>query len=604
MPVTITFEPVNQAVQLLPGENLLDCARRKGIKITSVCGARSICKSCIVQLKNKAIPAPSAEDVQFFTARKLKQGWRRACQVKPSSDCTVYIPARSRATSVRHQLDGNDFWVQPDPVVHAFRVAIPPPSLGESQADASRLLSAISDSSAQTCTSLDFAVLQSLPAALRANNWCVQAVVRFGEIIAVQPGNTRLIGLAVDIGTTNLGVFLLDLRNGTTIASVGLENPQSVFGGDVVTRVTAAVRSPDTAREMQQLVVHAVNGAVKALCNKRRLQPEHIVDVVLAGNTAMHHLFLGLPVNELGVAPFTPALVDAVDIKARELQLDVAPGAYVHVMQNIAAYVGGDHTAMLLGIRADQESRTVVALDIGTNTEISLIHRGKITSLSCPSGPALEGGHISSGMRAAEGAIESVSIVDNEICLKIIGDATASGMCGSAVVDATAAFYLAGGIAANGRIEEDYLHTREIDGQRMFALNDGEPSVFFTQEDIRAVQLAKAAIRAGIELLLETAALTHEQIDKIVIAGTFGAYINVESARAIGMVPDVQTDHFEQVGNAAGTGAKLALLSYPMRVAAQSLASGSRYFELAGSKQFTGAFIQYIGFPPKENAGD
>jgi uncharacterized 2Fe-2S/4Fe-4S cluster protein (DUF4445 family) len=597
---TVTFDPAAKVAQSLPAETLLDCARRAGVKISSVCGGRGICKSCIVHFTDGDIPAPSAGDRQFFSAHKLEQGWRRACQVIADADCGIHVPARSRAESLRHQQDGVDFWVQPDPVVHTFRMALQAPSLEDPRSDAKRLMAEINTSSVQQCHSMDIEVMRSLPQILRANDWCVQAVVRFGEVIAVQPGNTPLVGLAVDIGTSNIGVFLIDLRKGTNIASAGLENPQCVHGADVITRITAALQYPDKAREMQRLVIEAINETVASLCEKRHLQAEQIVDVVVAGNTAMHHLFLDLPVDKLGTAPFVAVMNDALDIKARDLKLHTAAGAYVHVMENIAGYVGGDHTAMLLGIRADEEARTVVALDIGTNTEISLLHEGKITCLSCPSGPALEGGHISSGMRAATGAIETVSINNDELQLTVIGDGPAVGLCGSAVVDCAAAFYRAGGINASGRIVEDYPLTTSVGKQRMFVLHDGDPDVVFTQDDVRAVQLAKGAVRAGIEILLNEAGLNYEQIDKIIIAGGFGAYIDVENTRSIGMLPDLPMDRFEQVGNAAGTGVQLALLSYPLRQQAQSLVSLSRYIELAGSSEFTSVFMKHIGFPPRE----
>ncbi len=598
---TVTFDPAAIALQSLPGETLLDCARRAGVTISSVCGGRGICKSCIVHVTDGDIPAPSAGDRQFFSKHKLQQGWRRACQINPGADCRIHVPARSRAESVRHQQDGIAFWVQPDPVLHTCRMALQAPSLQDPRTDAARLMAEINTDTVQKCHRLDLEVMRALPQVLRINKWCVQAVLRFGEVIAVQPGNTPLAGLAVDLGTSNIGVFLIDLRKGTSIASAGLENPQSIYGADVITRVTVAKQYPDKAREMQRLVIDALNATVTDLCKKRRLQPQQIVDVVVAGNTVMHHLFLGLPVDNLGSVPFVAVMNGAVDIKARELNLAVAGGACVHVMENIAGYVGGDHTAMLLGIRADEETRTVVALDIGTNTEISLLHEDKITCLSCPSGPALEGGHISSGMRAATGAIETVAIDDDKLRLTIIGDGPATGLCGSAVIDSTAAFYRAGGISASGRIIEDHVLTKTIGRQRMFVLSAGDPDVVFTQDDVRAVQLAKAAVRAGIEILLDEVGLDYQQIDKIIIAGGFGTYLDVENACSIGMLPDLPMDRFEQVGNAAGTGVQLALLSFPLRQQAQSLLTRTRHLELASSSKFTSVFMKHIGFPPQES---
>lgn len=601
---TVVFDPEGTEVQLREEENLLDCARRAAVRVASVCGGRGICKSCIVQFTEGEAPPPSEGDRQLFSEHKLRKGWRRACLVKPRASARINVPAQTRATSLRHQLDGNDYWVQPDTLVQSGELSVPAPTLEDPRADADRLLESLNEAG-QPCQVVDFALLGCLPALLRQHDWRVQAVRRQGEVIAVQPVNSRLLGLAVDVGTTNIGVLLVDLQRGTTLASDGIENPQRVHGGDVVSRVAEALQFPEKAREMQQLTVAALNQVVARLCGKCQLSSEQIVDVVLAGNTVMQHLLLGLPVDNLAVVPYMPVVNAAVDIKARELQLITAPGAWVHVMENIAGNVGGDHSAMLLGIRADEERRTVLALDIGTNTEISLIHQGRISCLSCPSGPALEGGHISAGMRAAEGAIESVTAGVNGIQIGTIGETTPVGLCGSGVIDATAAFYRDGGIDASGRITGDYVLTREVFGKRQLVLYEEEGtdhSVAFTQEDVRAVQLAKGAIRVGIELLLEEAGISAEAIDRVVIAGGFGAYINIDSARTIGMLPDLPDERFEQVGNAAGIGAKLALLSYPLRTAVQSLARDNQYIEMAGHQQFNHYFMTLLGFPPLERA--
>jgi len=498
---------------------------------------------------------------------------------------------------VRQQLEGSDIWVQPDPIVRTCRLALTPPSKDDARGDLDRLLEAVRGEGLQV-EACDAHVLRALPYILRDNNWCVQVVLRLGEIIAVQPGNTRLVGLAIDLGTTNIGLSLADLRSGTTIASAGFDNPQRTYGGDVVTRIATAAKSPEKAQHMQELVVQAVNTAVAALCDKRKLPPDCISDIVLAGNTAMHHLALGLPVEHLGKVPFVPSVTGALDLRARDLGLVAAPGAYVHALPNIAGYVGGDHSAMLLGIRAGDEARTIVALDIGTNTEITLIHQGRMSCLSTPSGPALEGGHITSGMRAAIGAIEAVRITNAELQIETIGGAEPAGLCGSGVIDAMAAFYADGGITPNGRIQEHYRFARDSGAGREFVLHEGESEVIYSQDDVRAVQLAKGAIRAGIEILLEGEGLGTDDIERVVVAGTFGNFIDIRSACRIGMLPDLPPDRFEQIGNAAGIGAKLALVSFPLRLEAQQLAASNRYIELAASRKFTSCFMKHIGLPP------
>ena len=595
--IRVTFDPDNRQGVHQAGTTLLATAQQHGVAIANACGGRGICKTCVVHFIDGNVPEASAADQHFFSAARLGKGWRRACQVEPNANCTVHIPARARAVSERMQVDGSDFWIPPEPAVKTFSLSLGAPSLEDSLADADRLMKAVNDAAGISCSKIDANVLRSLPETMRQHDWNVAAVVRFDEIIALQAHDAKLTGLAVDLGTSNIGIFLVNLHNGTTIAATGIENPQVKFGSDVIARVGAAVKSPDSADEMHRLVVTAINRAAGNLCKNHHLDAEQIADVVVAGNTVMHHLFARLPLRGLGLAPFIPVIAAGMDFKAGDLGLHAARGAYVHLLPNIAGFIGGDHSAMLLGICADTEQRTVVALDIGTNSEISLIHQGKISSLSCPSGPALEGGHISCGMRAASGAIEGVAVNDDVIKLEIIGEASPLGVCGSAVLDIVAAFYRAGGINQRGQINEAYVHASQRDGERCFLLHEGEPEVVFTQKDIRAVQLAKGAIRAGIDLLLETAGLDYGQLDKIVIAGAFGNYIRIESAIAIGLFPDLPVDRFEQVGNAAGIGAKLALLSLPYRERARLLAAGSQHITQAGSARFNHLFMQAINFP-------
>lgn len=595
-PARLEFDPDGVAIEPRPGETVLESARRAIVRIASACGGRGICKSCIVHFTGGETPPPSQSDRDFFSAAKLERGWRRACQCSVSGSSRVHVPARARAESTRMQVDGSDFWVQPEPVVASIEVKLTKPTLNYPKADFERLVDALNQERDPMAWSIDPEAARYLPEVLRQNNWAVQVVVRNDEIIAVQPVKTRLVGLAVDLGTTNIGLFLVDLHSGTTIASTGIENPQGIYGSDVVSRVGAAATDADKAAQMQRLVIDAINQCVQGMCDNHHLTPGQIVDVVVAGNTAMHHIFARLQVKGLGLAPFTPVITGPLQITSRELGLAGAPGARIHMIPNIAGFVGGDHTAMLIGISAHTEKRTVIALDIGTNTEISLLHNGAITTLSCPSGPALEGGHISCGMRAAAGAIEAVTIIGDALEIKTIGDAEPVGLCGSGVLDATAAFYLSGGLNSRGQINREYRHTVLQDDEPVFMLHQGETPVVFTQRDVRSVQLAKGSIRAGIELLLEHTGLHYEQLDKVVVAGAFGNYISIESACTIGLLPPLPLDRFEQIGNAAGTGAKLILLSKTLRRTATELAARSTHLVQAGNPRFNAHFMHTINF--------
>ena len=568
----ITFEPDNIKGKCRPNDTLLDVARRSGVRIASSCGGRGICKSCIVQFIDGGAPPAIKEDVEFFSEKRIATGWRRACCSRPKKDAVIHIPDRARVTKVRIHIDGVDVWTSPDLIVETCRIVLK---------DGEDLLAAVKSVYGRDLKPIPFEILQTLPS---KNGGKFLLVSRFDEVISILPSVAKIYGVAIDLGTTNIGVYLVDLRSGRTVAAKGMENPQIAYGGDLIARITEVKRNANALTEMTQLTRRKINETIMLLCEEHVINSDSIVDMVIAGNTAMHHIFLGFSVDGLGLAPFTPTVEGPLDIRASEVGLTIALGAYVHMLPNIAGFVGGDHTAMLLGLRADREDRTVISLDIGTNTEISLIHRGKITSVSCPSGPALEGGNIECGMRAAKGAIEKVKITKGKIITKTIGAGPPAGICGSGVIDVLAQFYFSGELTQKGQIRS---------GKDLVI----EGGVYFTQHDVRAVQLAKGAIRAGIQVLLRAAGLQVDSLDRLIIAGAFGAYINVENAIAIGMLPDVPLQKIEQVGNAAGAGVKLALLSYPLRKQAHVLARDSQYIELAGTQTFMKSFMDNINFP-------
>lgn len=600
----VTFDPGNQRVWSLPDETLLDCARRNGVRIASVCGGRGLCKSCVVRIADGPVPSPSVQDSEFFSPEEIADHWRRACQAFPAGDCRIEISARARATPMRSEIESEDVWVPPDPAVRLCAVTVEEPTLERAISDDQRLVNALNTHWPGAGYRVDIGVSRSMANSLRADGGRISAAVRFGEIVGLVPqGNGALPGLAVDVGTTNMGVMLVNLRSARTIAGRVVENPQAVHGSDVITRIGFARSSPLALKALQQMAVKAINQAAQELCGANSLVPEQIADVVIAGNTVMHHLLLGIPVDLLGAVPFVPTVSSAMDVKARDVGIKAMPGAYVHAMPNIAAFVGGDHTAMLLAIDDGRDDRTIVALDIGTNTEISLLRKGELSTISCPSGPTLEGGHITSGMRSAPGAIESIDLSSGELRIKTIADAPPVGICGSGVLDAVAQLYLAGILTPTGKMLTGHPRVRIRKHQPEFVLADkketGGRSVVFSQDDVRAVQLAKGAIRAGIKILLEEAGLAETDLDQIIVAGAFGNYMNLASAIAIDMLPSLPTDRFAQVGNAAGIGAKLALVSYPHRARAQAMAASSRYLELAGTKRFNSAFMNSMRFPAK-----
>ena len=599
---TIDFEPVGLRGECGKQESLLDCARRLGVGISNVCGGKGICRSCKVRVLNGALSKPMPKERDVFSSKELRNGWRLACQTYPAGDCRIAVPAESMTTTQRVQVEGLEAKVSPEPSVRGYNVQLAAPSLEAPQADDDRLIEALNRQHSIRCAKIDIGALRTISDKLRYWKWRGQVVVRNSEMIAILPPKHHGLGLAIDLGTTKVAGYLADLSDGRTLVAKGIMNPQISYGEDIVSRINRVVKSPDGSVQLQKLAIGAINELCTELCAEAGARPEEIVEAVVVGNTAMHHLVLRLPVKQLALSPFVPAVSRALDIKAGELGVNIAPGAYVHMLPNIAGFVGADHVSMLLATDAWQARRTTVVLDIGTNTEVSLICDGKITTTSCASGPAFEGGHIKHGMRAATGAIERVRIDGSEVQFQTIGGAPPVGICGSGILDALAQLYAAEIIDEGGRIIGNRPRVRTYRGRHEFILvskeeRGGKPVITITQSDVRELQLAKAAIRTGIQTLLETSGCAEDDIKQVIIAGAFGTYIDIASAVAIGMLPPLPLNCFQQVGNAAGMGAKMSLVSLKSRVKAQSIASEVSYIELAGSPSFQPTFIQanYLG---------
>jgi uncharacterized 2Fe-2S/4Fe-4S cluster protein (DUF4445 family) len=498
-------------------------------------------------------------------------------------------------------VEGLEVDVEPNPVVLAYPLALSVPSLSDLKADGDRLIDALEKEHDVSCQTIDVDALRGLPPQLRSWDWKLKAFVRDEEIVAVGPPKGHHLGLAVDLGTTKIAGYLVDLKNGRTVASHGIMNPQIAYGEDVIARLSRAMESQEESCRLQQLAVEGLNRLALELCTETGDEPERIVEAVIVGNTAMHHLLLRLAIDQLAMAPYLPSISAPQDVKARDLGLRLAPGAYVHMLPNIAGYVGSDHVAMMLATQLLNIQGVTLALDIGTNTEVCLVSNGEICSVSCASGPAFEGAHIKHGMRAANGAIERLRLADGKVEYQTIGGAPPTGLCGSGILDAVAQLYLAGILNRGGRMDLQ-AGVRVEDEERAFVLvaeedGDERPAITLTQKDVRQVQLAKGAIRTGIQVLLESKGLSDEEIDRVIIAGAFGTYIDVTSAMTIGMLPSLPLDRFRQVGNAAGKGAILALASRDKRFEAHTIARKVDYIELASSPAFMNIFTQsmYLG---------
>ena len=400
-------------------------------------------------------------------------------------------------------------------------------------------------------------------------------------------------GLAVDIGTTKLAAYLIELDTGLTKASSGAMNPQIAFGEDVISRIAFAGSEPGGARKLHEVLVESLNKMLTDMCLEAGVSTGSVMDAVLVGNTAMHHLVASLPVEQLGRAPFSPAITSAMSIPAVDLGLELGAGVNVYLPPIIAGYVGADHIAMLLATDAWNSPHRVIAMDIGTNTEISLIAGGKITSCSCASGPAFEGAHIREGMRAAPGAIERARWSKGKILWQSIENQPPVGICGSGILDLVAALQDGGRIKPTGVLINGTEAKVVIVPAAQTGLNR---DLVVTRGDIHEIQLAKSAIRVGVEILLKNAGLKFTDIDEFIVAGAFGTYLDLRSAVRIGMFPPLRLDKFHQVGNAAGVGAKQMLVSVEKRQEAESLAKHIDYLELTSQPEFAPLYMKNLCF--------
>lgn len=585
---TIDFEPIGRRGLCKASQSLLESARELNVDIVSICGGVGTCGQCKVQIVAGKVTKRTLEEEAELSAREIEQGYRLACQVFPLSDVKVHVPPTSLTAPQRTQVEGLEVDVVPEPPVRSVDVQLSVPTLDAPISDDVNLLTALGIPSGK----IDFRLQQELSRQLRDLNWRVSAAVRGDEVVAVAAPGAIWVGLAVDIGTTKIAGYLVEMTTGRTLASKGMMNPQIPYGEDLVTRIVAASRTPAEAEKLQSLLTNALNQLAAELCVEAGLGIDQIVEAVVVGNTAIHHLFLRLPVKQLGLAPYIPATRAAVDIKAHEIGLKLAPGAYLHMLPNVAGYVGADHVAMLLATRTADADKTTLAIDIGTNTEICLNHQGKLTSVSCASGPAFEGAHIKFGMRAAPGAIEHVRLEDGKLEIQTIGGEPPVGVCGSGLLDVVAQMRMNQILDKMGRMGAHPRVRKETVAEFILAERMDQDPITISQKDVRELQLAKAAIRSGIQALVAAVGLSETDIEQVIIAGAFGTFIDIGSAVTIGMLPPLPLECFSQVGNAAGTGARLALISVVQRARAAEIAESDGYIELATVPNFQRKFAE------------
>jgi len=588
-----------QPVRVPRGVTLFDAASWNGIAIDSTCGGHGTCKKCRIRFRADA-PAPTSLDLRAYTAQEIKDGWRLACRTPATGDADVEVPPLT--TRPKAALVGVGRQVILRPAIHKRYLELPEPSLSDQVTDLERVLAELTDLEPVA----DLRVLATLGPTLRQADFKVTAVVADDKLIAVEPGDTteRSFGLAFDLGTTTVVATLLDLTTGTPVAVRAELNKQQPFGADVITRISATMLDPAARDKLKGLAQQTLAELAAAVCDEGDVRPDEVYEVALAGNATMVHLVLGLDPEPLGVAPFIMAARLLPEVRAADLGVPAHPGARAVVFPAFGAYVGGDITAGLLASGMDRDQRIRLFIDIGTNCEIVLGGRDWLLATAAPAGPAFEGAAIRCGMRAADGAIEAVTITpDGDLDLTVIGDAEPRGLCGSGLVDAVTALVQAGLLDGSGRLVPDEDARRiaprlasrltTVGAERVFTLHG---DIYLSQRDVRELQFAKAAIATGWRILLDEAGLAEEDVKQVLLAGSFGSYLSSKSAIRIGLVPAVPALRVVAAGNVAGEGAKMALLSVRERAAALALLEEVRYVELSDRPDFNDRFIDQLAF--------
>lgn len=597
--IEITIEPSGRRLIVPVGANLLQAAREAGLSVNAVCGGNGTCGTCKVKLISGDYSSITPKETAMRQNGNLAADERLACLTTVLKDGKVHFPPESLASAQRLQLEGELNPIRLNPAVRRLEIDLSTDYSNQKLSAAESVREALKING-YLHTDLTETMLSRLNDLVDKHNHQVSLVLNSHQIVTILPPEQHMLGLAVDLGTTKLAAFLVDLETGQTLASGGAVNPQVAYGEDVISRIQYADGHKDGAVTLKKAVVEGLNQLAAELTTKVGLSSDAIVDGVIAGNTAMHHLLAGLPVHNLGTAPYHPSQVEAMIFAASETGLKWAENAMVYLPPNIAGFVGGDHIAMLLATQARHTLKTVLALDIGTNTEISLLHKGKHLACSCASGPAFEGAHIRSGLRAVPGAIERVFIEGSEIKIQTIEDKPAVGICGSGILDAVAELCRNDLIDHRGAFNKEDTRLSIRDGQPEFVLVNAEQSatqkpITLNRQDVQEIQLAKAAIHSGIEVLLREADCTAEDIDLFLVAGAFGTYLDLANCQRIGMFPQLPLKRFRQVGNAAGSGARELLLSTDKRTEAESMLEQIEYIELTTVKDYVEFYMDAIG---------
>jgi uncharacterized 2Fe-2S/4Fe-4S cluster protein (DUF4445 family) len=631
----VVFTPSGKRAEFAEGLSLLEAARALGVDLDSVCGGRGICGRCQVDVAGgdfakHAIHSgadhvtPWGEVESRYASKRgpFAAGRRLGCQARICGDLVIDVPPESQVHRQVVRKRAETHPIEIDPVVRLYYVEVREPDMHEPASDLRRLEQALHEQWDLNETHVDLATLAGLQKTLRAGEWKVTVALRKGrDIVSIMPGFAeRAFGVAIDVGSTTIAAHLTDLMSGEVVAAVGAMNPQIRFGEDLMSRVSYVMMNPGGDKELTRVVREAMDALIGEAAREADVTRGEIMDVTLVGNPIMHHLVLGLDPTELGGAPFALTVDAAYEVRARELGLDVAPGAFVYALPCIAGHVGADTAGVVLAEGPHLRDELTLLVDVGTNAEIVFGNRERLFACSSPTGPAFEGAQISCGQRAAPGAIERVRIdrLTLEPKFKVIGcdlwsdepgfaEATATlgvtGVCGSGIIEVIAEMFLAGIVSEDGVIDGELAsrtpRIEQVGRTFAYVLREGAPRLLIYQTDVRAIQLAKAALYAGAKLLMERAGAAPE---RVTLAGAFGSHIDPLYAMTLGLIPDCDLSKVASAGNAAGTGARIALLNVAARAEIESVVRRIDKIETAIEPDFQRHFVAAMAFPNKEDA--
>ncbi|MCP4167219.1 MAG: DUF4445 domain-containing protein [Chloroflexi bacterium] len=639
----VVLQPTGRSGLVAEGTTLLEAARQLGVGIEAICGGHETCNKCMVQVEEGLFAkhdihssashlTPISERERAFLQRgDMPPGYRFSCTAKVMGDVLLTVPEESRAQKQVVLKAASGRAIDLDPIIRLYYVALDAPKAGD-DADRQRVLNALHERFGLEEVEFDYPALRELSEILRSASGAVTLTVWDGRlVIRVQPAyHEQPVGLAVDVGSTTLAAYLCDLRTGDLLATATAMNPQVTYGDDIMSRISYAVEQSSGLARLHRAIIRALNELAQEASEQVGLKAEDIVDMTLVGNSVMHHLVLNLNPRPLGAAPFIPTVQDAVDLRAADIGLKFHPGARLHILPLEAGFVGADNVGVILSEQPHKQDKNMLVIDVGTNGELLLGNRERLLCTSSPTGPALEGAQVTHGMRAAPGAIERIRIDPQTLSVrfKVIGEdlwsdelpdsaIQARGICGSGILEAVVEMYRAGVVQRSGRFDRKVDASRlsrsrlsrsrlsrsrltRLDNINAFVIAEAEQTaggtaIVVSQRDVRNIQLAKAALYVGAQLLMRE--LGVDKVDRIVLAGAFGNVIDPYYAIALGMIPDCALDKVSSAGNAAGDGARIALLDKGMRAEAADVARWVEHVDQPLEDEFQDLFMAALSFP-------